>query len=614
MNNDVLEELAWAIEASEGEFTLFFARCNYGYLQEELVRGLREKCSLPIHEIHLQPSVKTLYTTLVEDLGQEKPAAVMVFGLESVAAIEEVLTSTNNVREEFRKNCPFPLVLWVNDQILHLLIRLVPDFKSWGTTFNFRLAVTELIDFLSHCTQEILREVLTAGEFVSNTEILGYSHRQEIESALQDLQARAFFQSQKSDVGAKHLGDNLSVEPNVYNPNASPSDSLKTDPTNTELTPELAANLQFILGRDDYARNEIEQALEHYQQCGEIESLEWQGMLLLHQGWCYCRQAEQEKNDGEVYWQKAKQAFEQAINCFEQVQRQDLVALYINQLAEVLRKLADWDELEVTARKSLKLGESGVGSRESGVGNKLAQDYSFLAEVALNRRQWQKAKQLAQQALSILPKPLPSPPLQGEGVSLLPSSSPHLLASSSPHPLPFLILAQALRQLRQTEEAINCLEVGIKVTQPQADPPTYVKLLAELRSLYFSRKEYLKAFEIKQFQQAIELQFRLRAFVGAGQLQPALFGEEDGGKISSSGLTQISSPSPPNPPDPSLDSGRKSALGGVNPVPPRIGGLGGRMGKSVHSQVASSYLFGRRQDIEYLVNERVALPKYNLTV
>ncbi|NET59623.1 MAG: hypothetical protein F6K47_26785 [Symploca sp. SIO2E6] len=35
---------------------------------------------------------------------------------------------------------------------------------------------------------------------------------------------------QTSNVGAKHLGDNLSVKPKLYNPNALPSDSLKTHP------------------------------------------------------------------------------------------------------------------------------------------------------------------------------------------------------------------------------------------------------------------------------------------------------------------------------------------------------------------------------------------------
>ncbi len=557
MNDDVLEELAWAIEASEGEFALFFARCNYGYLQEELVQRLQEKCLLPIDEIHLQPSVQTLYTNIVEALGEKKPAAAMVLGLESVEAIESVLTSTNNVREEFRKNFPFPLVLWVNDQILPLLIRLVPDFKSWGTTFNFRLTDTELVDFLSRSTQQILAEVLTAGEFISNTEILGYSHRREIESALKDLR----------DSGR-------------------------------ELAPELAANLELILGRDDYASNQIEQALEHYQQCGEIQSREWQGMLLLHQGWCYCRQAQQEKTDTKSYWQQAKTTFQQAINCFEEAQRQDLVALYINQLGEVLRQLADWDELARIALKSKTLHEedrSNLGASQSrqniGSGSillpnitasgqdartttnlqkldapsKLAEDYSFLAEVALNLNQWQQAKEFAQQALSLSPS----------------SPAPHL--PISPSPRPFLILAQALRQLNQTQEAIACLEKGIKATQPQSEPLTYVNLLSELRSLYFSQKQYLKAFEVKQVQQKVELQFQLRAFIGAGQLQPPL--------RSRAGLVNRS-------------IWRDSSLRYRSVQNDRWEG----------NLASPSYPFGRKQDVEYLVNERVALPQHKLTV
>ncbi len=37
----------------------------------------------------------------------------MVFGLESVGDLDVLWSATNQVREEFRKNFPFPLVLWV---------------------------------------------------------------------------------------------------------------------------------------------------------------------------------------------------------------------------------------------------------------------------------------------------------------------------------------------------------------------------------------------------------------------------------------------------------------------------------------------------------------------
>jgi WD40 repeat protein len=41
-----------------------------------------------------------------------------------------------------------------------------------------------------------------------------------------------------------------------------------------------------------------------------------------------------------------------------------------------------------------------------------------------------------------------------------------------------------------------------------------------LRSLYFERGDYLKAFEIKQERRSIEQQYGFRAFIGAGRLQP----------------------------------------------------------------------------------------------
>jgi len=55
--------------------------------------------------------------------------------------------------------------------------------------------------------------------------------------------ARASLQSKKTDVGAKHLGDNSSERPKSYNPNASPPGSLKTRP-----------NASNILGTQDTVR------------------------------------------------------------------------------------------------------------------------------------------------------------------------------------------------------------------------------------------------------------------------------------------------------------------------------------------------------------------------
>jgi hypothetical protein len=45
-----------------------------------------------------------------------------------------LLIATNLVRDEFRKQFPFPIVLWIDDEVLQKMIRLAPDFKNWAAT------------------------------------------------------------------------------------------------------------------------------------------------------------------------------------------------------------------------------------------------------------------------------------------------------------------------------------------------------------------------------------------------------------------------------------------------------------------------------------------------
>ncbi len=243
-------------------------------------------------------------------------------------------------------------------------------------------------------------------------------------------------------------------------------------------------------------------------------------------GKCYCYQAQHNQQENQDYGQKAKDNFRECLEKFEQAGSEDLVAKFIGQLGEMLRQQETWSELEQLAQKSLKL------HLENGNPNRLAQDYSFLAEIALNRKQWRKARQGAEKATSLSTEP--QNPQRG---------------------LYCLLLAQALRQLELTQEAIDCLEKTTEEIKPESNPKVYIRLLSELRSLYYEQKKYLEAFEIKEKQREIELKFRLRAFIGAGQLHS--------------------------------------------------------FQKELASVFAAS---GRQQDVNHLVNKRIALPKYKLTV
>ncbi|MDY6807180.1 MAG: hypothetical protein SXA11_25670, partial [Cyanobacteriota bacterium] len=52
---------------------------------------------------------------------------------------KELLTAANIVRNQFREQLPFPLILWVTEEVQQKLMRLAPDFYSWAAvTIKFR--------------------------------------------------------------------------------------------------------------------------------------------------------------------------------------------------------------------------------------------------------------------------------------------------------------------------------------------------------------------------------------------------------------------------------------------------------------------------------------------
>jgi hypothetical protein len=249
-NESSLKALVRAITLSQGQFRLILVRCNYGALRDRIVQRLRELSPVEIRELVLPESVRTLYTTIKAELGDEQPGrggapvpALMVFGLESVSSLKTVLTSSNYIREEFSKNFPFPLVLWINDEVLQKLLRLAPDLESWATSVEFKLTSDELIDLILKKTDEL---------FASDSTI----HLEdcfELDAAWKDLQRRG-----------------------------------------QGLEPDLEARLEFVRGLDDFRCDRIDRALAHYQKSLALPNLglERQGILLLNIALCYYRKAE----------------------------------------------------------------------------------------------------------------------------------------------------------------------------------------------------------------------------------------------------------------------------------------------------------------------------------
>ncbi|MEG4391240.1 WD40 domain-containing protein [Microcoleus sp. BROC3] len=583
-NERALKTLVRAIAMSQQQFSLILVRCNYEQLRQQIAQRLREICPVQIQDIVLPAGVKTLYTTLLANTIQSgyspsgSASALMVFGLETVVEIDELMASTNQVRDEFRKNFSCPVILWVTDDIVTKMIRLAPDFKSWAAaTIKFEMAVDELINFLAGRADTIFK----VGEL-----------NQELRSSTAGT--RTSFATCTTDWEKRALEREISPRERFLTFNSQPQNGRQSDvrsysplsPGNTldlaigslprrelelalrdlqnrgqELEPALKASLQFVLGRDYYVSDQTETALIHYQeslafwqqQTGNWELANWEdsengktlssslsnpvpnilfvereGIVLFHIALCHRLQAARNPVANRQHWEQAWISLEQSRNAFSLASRPELVAEVTAHLGEVLQRLKAWGELQALAENSLQLHFT------YGTPSQLAQDYGFLAEVALQQSRWSQARQLAELALAILDQTPNDLRLLIEDLRLgFEGNYPEIVdtneSSNDPkskiqHPKSdrssyLLLLARSLRQLDQWEAAVHSLELAQAQSEPKYDPRLYIDILTELQAVYFEQGEYLKAFRIKKTQRSIEYQYGFRAFIGASQLQ-----------------------------------------------------------------------------------------------
>jgi WD40 repeat protein len=512
-NESSLNSLARAIKFSQGQFSLVLVCCNYAALQKSMLQKLQEvlgENQYQIKELHLPQTIRTLYRTIQIQLGSLQPSALMVLGLEGVGVLDELLSATNNVRDEFRKRLPFPMVLWVNDEVLQKLLRLAPDFTSWAATpIKFEMTTDELLKFLTIETNSLFTTVLNPGA------------------------------SQELGRSMMHPNSILSkVREESYELHSAIAKLLESG---VRLPRELEASLEFVFGLDEYISDDIAEALhffheslKYWQQSAqnqpeqnnrikindllgsELEILNTdnhallrQGVLLFYIGLCHSRLADQNQTENRRDWQEAKTYFQQCVNLFEEAKRPDLVAQFIGQLCEVLQHLQEWQELGIIAQKSLELhGKYGTQIQ-------LACDYGFLANIALQESRWERASQYAQTSLLNLAD---AKEKNDEQQGLFPL----LLAQ-----IYQLVLTKAQRNLHEGKIALERLETASRELEKalehsahRFDAHRYIRHLQTLELLYFEQGRYPEAFKIKQKRRSVEQQYGFRAFIGAGRLQP----------------------------------------------------------------------------------------------
>ncbi|MEH1915702.1 nSTAND1 domain-containing NTPase [Nostoc sp.] len=513
-NERALRSLGRAIALSSGQFSLVLVCCNYRVLQEQMLQRL-EEISSGVHHIQkviLPHNARSLYTSIHLQLLTEAnpPSALMILGLESVDGLDDLLRSINHIRDEFRKRHSFPMIVWVNEEVLQKVVRLAPDFASWAATpIRFEMTTQSLLQFLQQETDSLFATVLAndaaqhqppqVAKHYSTVEQV-WEHSYELHFAIRELHNRGI-----------------------------------------TLEPELHASLEFVFGLDDYISDRINTGLSHFQQSLQVwqklaekgEAREQgsrgdegvfssstppnrpsplllrQGILLFYIGLCYCRFAEQNQIENRRHWYTAKSYFQQCLNILQVAGRLDIVAGFINQLAEVLQYLQEWEELQTVAQKSLELHQT-YGSQIQ-----LACDYGFLAQVAVQQSRWVQASILAHVSLLKLGEAQK----HNDPYNCL---FPLLLAQ-----IYYLVLAKAQRNVGELgvareylDKATKELPAALESSAHQYDAHRYIRLLRRLRSLYFEEGRYLEAYYIRQKRRSVEQQYGFRAFIGAGRLQP----------------------------------------------------------------------------------------------
>ncbi|MDY6939758.1 MAG: hypothetical protein SWY16_19165 [Cyanobacteriota bacterium] len=473
---DELDELAWALSSSLGEFSLILVRCNWVRWQQQLTAKLQQICDFKILRIDLTPETTKLYQTVQSHLsagisGLSVPKAIVVSGLDCVTDLDRVLVGANQVREEFRTQIPLPMVWWVSDRILHKLKRLAPDLESWTIGVEFSLATEELLECIDRAADRLFARRLEsgAGRFMGNAALnlnMGAdpSLRLEFDAARQVLKSRGVV-----------------------------------------LDIERQASLEFLLGPEP--TDSMAQSLSHYERNAALwaqsSNLERQGLAQYCLGLWWRSYALLDRAYYEPGCQLALDYFCRCIQLFDRANREDLVANFINAWGDILWRLQARSALETVAERSLQLHQTYPNPF------RLARAYSFIAEAALADRNWSKAQYAAEQALSIS---LNAPAddriqTQEEWVKWFNQGSY------------FFALARAQKHLGQPKKSLQNLERALSKTAPHLEPELSVQILKALQEQYFDLGDYLQAFKYQLERSSIERSLGFRAFIGASRLR-----------------------------------------------------------------------------------------------
>ena len=504
LNERSLDILAKAINLFQGSFSLIIVNCNYRSLRQKILTSLATKTGLLCREIWWRESHETLYGKLqnvIREGGTEHIPALMCLGLEQTRSenpegLADLFLDANLFRDRVKQQLNCPLILWLSDADLQQFWKTAPELAN--------LAAPPIKFGLS--TIELFREV--------------YQQVDRLFEIAKDPQIPLFWQDTQIDADRESFSycelEQARRELRIAHYNSPQTTDLQ------QISPDLEAKLDFVLGRLMWRSPEASAGEVHEESQGEVHSISqiyyqcslayWQkanmqiesGIVLFYLGNLWWHHSFTNGRRAQPAWIKARQFFQESIAAFQKANRDDLIAKYSRAYSGVLDQLKQWEDLEKWIELLLPLHQQ--------IPLELAQDYGYLAKIAGERREWLKVKDYCANAL--------------EALDRVPTFADNNFDHNCQRLCQVqtgqcqLLLTQSYFHLDQLDMASIQINSAISRFNRNYEPKLYIQFLDAFHDIAFAQGRYLEAFQARQEMRSREQQYGLRAFIGAGVLQP----------------------------------------------------------------------------------------------
>ncbi len=502
-NDQSLEELETLLLDCQGEFCLIFAICNFNDLQSEKIKQLTQIMSGHNFRLNIKSvprNIKSLYSFCEkQNSSSETFDCLAITDLNKVNQIDTILTSANQIREKFKKQFYFPIVIWINNELLVKFIRQYHDFESWAYRIRFEQSLDKVQKSLQQTIDLVFDSVI--------------HHRENI-FLDKTLQQNSQLYTYAEVVAARNgiLEEQL-------------------------LSEEQKGNIEFILGylsHQSYLQSELEKAESHYKKSldiyQEINHYKNCGIASHYLGLIYLTKSVRNHQDRIQKARVAKDYFKQSIFYFEQGDFLYLKVKFFNFLLVVCHLLGIttqqdgyWNELETLAQEILKIYDSSSPNTLPKDPFREAMIKGLLAEVERNRKNWIKSEQHAQQAYNLFEEARHNIQETEDFLNIQDKFNQVLYLFT----LGVAIWEQAKIistnkriQQEKIKVSIKYLTKADRFSEPNYAPWLSIQIQDYLNKIYYFQGLYRKAFTYKLEKRSKETEFGFRAFIGAKKLKP----------------------------------------------------------------------------------------------